>query len=548
MAVFLMDAITALRETRHQWGLHDTWRHSHPNQKVFTYRATSNNHPIKSRLDRIYTTPRVARRSFNWQHNATPVPTDHWLTSVKFAPLDAPYIGNGRWTWSIASLQNKKLTQAVIDEGMKLQAAMDTAPEHTDRNTTNPQLLWNKYKEDIKSTAKSNNKETYRGITARMTHLKKDLHDITQHPEFDTDETRRATEAILAQELEYLEKRKARDRKDKLKAEIALHGEKLGGVWSAMSKENKPRDIIYRLRVPHSNPPQYQRCSKKMAQLARDYHDALQQSDVATHPDPEENDHQLEIILNEIPNDQKLVNPDDAAMNWPITEDQVFKALRLTKNGTATGLDGCPYELWKALCDQHDSAKENNQNSFDIIKVLTTVFNDIRLHGVDPRTSFTQGWMCPIYKKKDRTEISNYRPITLLNTDYKILTKVLAIQLVEHIHALIHEDQAGFIPQRSIFNQIRLAQSIITYAEISETNGAIVALDQEKAYDKIHHNYLWKTLEAFHLPPPFVAIVKSLYQHATTRVAINGVLSSPFQVQRDETSDKVTPSCAPFST
>ena len=69
--------------------------------------------------------------------------------------------------------------------------------------------------------------------------------------------------------------------------------------------------------------------------------------------------------------------------------------------------------------------------------------------------------MCPIYKKKDHTDISNYRLITLLNTDYKILVKVLAIQLVDHIHSLIHEDQVGFIPRRSIFNQIRLAQSII---------------------------------------------------------------------------------------
>jgi hypothetical protein len=219
-------------------------------------------------------------------------------------------------------------------------------------------------------------------------------------------------------------------------------------------------------------------------------------------------------------------------MNQPITQNQVLRALRLTKNGTSTGLDGCPYELWKALNDQHHTTIEGPQNSLDIAKVLTTLFNDIRLHGVDHRTGFTQGWMCPIYKKKDRTDISNYRPITLLNMDYKILTKVLAIQLMDHIHSLIHENQAGFIPRRSIFNQIRLAQSIITYAEISETNGVIVALDQEKAYDRIHHDYLWNTLEAFHLPPPFIAIIKSLYQHATTRVAINGVLSPPFPVQR----------------
>ena len=528
-----VNAIAAIREKRHEWGLHDAWRHAHPNQKVFTYRAISNNQPIKSRLDRIYTTHRVAQHSFNWQHNATPVPTDHWLTSVKFAPLDAPYIGNGRWTWNITSLHDKKLTQTVIDKGVKLQTDLEnTAREQIDRNTTNPQLLWNQYKEDIKTAAQHHNKETHHKITSRVTRLQKDLQSITQHPDFDTDETMRTTEAFLAKELEHLEKIQARDKKDKLRAEIAVHGEKLGGIWSAMSKENKPRDIIYRLRIPNSNPPQYERCSKRMAQLACDYHEALQRSDPAIHVDPEENDRQLESILNEIPDNQKLESPDQTEMNWSITQDQVLRALTLTKNGTATGLDGCPYELWKTLTDSHDSATRNNRNGFDIVKALTAVFNDIRLHGVDPRTSFAQGWMCPIYKKKDRTEISNYRPITLLNTDYKILTKVLAIQLMDHIHTLVHKDQAGFIPQRSIFDHIRLAQSIITYAEISETNGAIIALDQEKAYDRIHHNYLWETLQAFRLPQPFITMVKSLYQHATTRVAINGVLSRPFPVQR----------------
>jgi hypothetical protein len=93
--------------------------------------------------------------------------------------------------------------------------------------------------------------------------------------------------------------------------------------------------------------------------------------------------------------------------------------------------------------------------------------------------------MCPIYKKKDPTKICNYGLITLLNTDYKLLTKVLALQLMEPIHLLVHPNQARFIPRRSIFNHIRLAKAIINYAEVMEENGSIVALDQEKAYNKI---------------------------------------------------------------
>ena len=65
-----------------------------------------------------------------------------------------------------------------------------------------------------------------------------------------------------------------------------------------------------------------------------------------------------------------------------------------------------------------------------------------------------------------------------------------------------------------------------------EENGAIIALDQEKAYDKIRHDYLWKALDAFNIPQTFTKTVKSLYQHAHTQVAINGVLSDRFPITR----------------
>ena len=155
-------------------------------------------------------------------------------------------------------------------------------------------------------------------------------------------------------------------------------------------------------------------------------------------------------------------------LDWLTSYAQIKLALILSKNGTATGLDGCPYEMWKEMDELHVEAVENRKEGFDILKTLTIVFADIKHYGVDGRTDFTEGWMCPIYKKKDTADISNYRPIMLLNTDYKLLTKALAIQLVQPIHQLIHPDQAGFIPKRSIFNHIRLVSTMINYAEVME--------------------------------------------------------------------------------
>ncbi len=149
----------------------------------------------------------------------------------------------------------------------------------------------------------------------------------------------------------------------------------------------------------------------------------------------------------------------------------------------------------ESLNDKHEAHKKVNKPSFDIIRTMTLVFQDIQSNGVNEKADIALGWMCPIFKKKDRMDISNYRPITILNTDYKILTKVLVLQLIDEMGKLIHDDQTGFVTKRSIHNNIRLATSIINYTEITETNGAIIALDQEKAYDRIRHDYLWTMLD-----------------------------------------------------
>jgi hypothetical protein len=88
------------------------------------------------------------------------------------------------------------------------------------------------------------------------------------------------------------------------------------------------------------------------------------------------------------------------------------------------------------------------------------------------------------------------------------------------------------MPGRSIFDQVRLARMMVHYAEVTEVNGLMVALDQEKAYDKISHDYLWRTLEKYNLPQDFINTVRSLYESAETVVIINGAISKPFQVSR----------------
>jgi hypothetical protein len=118
--------------------------------------------------------------------------------------------------------------------------------------------------------------------------------------------------------------------------------------------------------------------------------------------------------------------------------------------------------------------------------------------------------MCPIYKKGEKSEISNYRLITVLNTDYKIMTRALTSRLTDVVPKLIHPDQAGFMKNRRIEDQTDLVKMMIERCEATEQNSVIVCLDQEKAYDKISHDFLWHTLEKFEFPRHFIQTLKHL--------------------------------------
>lgn len=273
-----------------------------------------------------------------------------------------------------------------------------------------------------------------------------------------------------------------------------------------------------------------------MAALAMHYYDSLQTDGLDD--EPANRDDIIRKVL--MASTTRLSSESRNKLDVRLTVEDVERALQTSGYGKAAGLDGLPYELWRQLHKEFEKRTklsrgdrfESTRPLFNVIAVLTAVFNDIGDYGVAQGTNFAEGWIYPLFKKGDRRNIANYRPITLLNTDYKLLTKALALKLNDHVPHIIHPDQAGFIPGRHIYNQTRLAQDILEYDEAAEENGAIVALDQEKAYDKISHDYLWAVLSHFGLPDRFVRTIRSLYENAESLVMVNGVPSDRFKVTR----------------
>ena len=517
-------ATRALRECRHRLGVRDSWRTRFPTERSFTF--TTPNHTM-SRLDRIYIKEDLEDNVSDWSCDIPGIPTDHKMVSARLTPTNAPHIGKDRWSWPLGLLHDKQLNKKIHERGQKL--CTDLEELRVDDRSSNAQTLWQNFKDDIKIEATKAAKEQIPKITQRIKALKQDLAQTHQNDEIDSSPSIRTSAAFIEREIDHLEKKKFRKAYTRSQALWHLKGEKISKYWSKVNNPKKPRDLIHRLIDPQTQKPITR--SDEMARLTRDYHESLQTEDLQP-PTDQARKQAIERTLESIPDAQKLRNPDASPLNSEISLEDLLNALNQSKVGTAAGPDGIPYEVWKHLHQQYKSDLGHKRPAFNALNCMLSAMQDVQKHGVDQRTKLTMGWLCPIYKKKEKDQIKNYRPITLLNTDYKLLTKALSTQLTTHIHSLIHPDQHGFIRNRTILDPIRLNQTICAYADYMEENGAIVALDQEKAYDKIDHGYLLEVLKKFNLPHKFISTISSLYNTANTAVLINGVLSPPYKVTR----------------
>ena len=96
---------------------------------------------------------------------------------------------------------------------------------------------------------------------------------------------------------------------------------------------------------------------------------------------------------------------------------------------------------------------------------------------------------------QDRCYLANWRPISLLNVDYKILTKVLANRVKRVLPSLISNCQNGYVTNRSIHDSVRLVQDIIRYTEITQSPGVLISVDFRKAFDSIERKFIIKFSE-----------------------------------------------------
>ena len=202
-----------------------------------------------------------------------------------------------------------------------------------------------------------------------------------------------------------------------------------------------------------------------------------------------------------------------------MTKTECLKALKEMDSNKTPGSDGLPAEFYKMFWN-------------DIADFLLGSINYAYQKG-QLSVSQKRG-IIKLIPKKDTEPylVKNWRPVSLLNCDYKLATKAVANRLKLVLPKLIDNDQTGFLKGRFIGENIRLIDSVINFTAAKNIPGLLVFLDFEKAFDTIEWPFIHKTFHHFNFGSSILRWIKLFYHDIESCILNNGWSSNLFKLER----------------
>ena len=192
-------------------------------------------------------------------------------------------------------------------------------------------------------------------------------------------------------------------------------------------------------------------------------------------------------------------------------------AVRSGKPNKAPGGDGICREFFKLawVTTKHDALGVLNQMDSN-----GTIMKQQK-HGI----------LVCLPKTPTPTRPEDYRPLTLLNADFKLMERIIANRLRPWLVDLFQPSQHCSLQGNAVLEAIAAVREAVVYAETTNNALCILSLDFKAAFDNISHSYLFKTLKAYGFSEGFQQRFKSMYEGSTSSVQINGHISSPVPIR-----------------
>jgi exonuclease III len=470
------------------FNLFDVQRSKFPNTPFYTWSRGS----ISSRLDRFYIS--TSLRSSVEDTNVHAVPfSDHCVITLYLHPPDTPLTGPSFWKCNVAVLDNSEFVSD-FKRHWDLWANVNT----------HDHVWWDLVKRRVKKLVIKHSKRIAAAARANIRVLENDLDYVSK--------------------MELANPGVYRDLVDQIKSELnQLYSKRVDGVKirsRVQVQEESERPTRYFLKTE-----QCQAASSSIRTLHVDGRDVTDIDQIL-----DETSKYYHTLFQSEPIDQSLLDyfikdvpslkeDDRLICEGPITLVECEQALKAMKAHKSPGLDGLPMEFY---------SKFFHIIGPSYVAMMNSCFEDMVLPD-----SQKHGIIKLLCKDAAHPELlKNWRPISLLNLDYKILTKVLTNRLGRVIGKIVHPDQTSSVPGRSILDNIHLMRNLIDYLEFKDLPGILVSLDQQKAFDRVNHHYLLSVLKAYGFGEYFLKWIRLLYSGISSSVLVNGFLSPSFPLTR----------------
>ena len=444
-------SITAWREVCEQLGLGDAWRCHHPNIPGYTWHRTVQS----SRLDYMFVSQHWLRRAstMNLMPNTF---SDHAFIQICIDCTTAVR-GPGLWKLNTSLLLDedivRELKQKIKEQSWEVFSSHRTSWEHLKMEIR--QFLMEKAKTKAKAV-----KTRIADLTYRLQDLNvlKDILGLTPQEE----DLKDITEMELAQLID----KKAEGARKRCRTKWLEDGEKSSKYFFALEKirgaqrtlsslqkldgslTTEPKEILHELKEYFS-----QFFSRKTGIQLQDGH----------------------LIHTKITDEQR------EALERDIDSCDLRLAAEDCPKEKTPGTDGLPSELWDCCGEE-------------LLTRFLPMVQETMETGELPQTTRT-GNIVLIPKGEPSPHIKDWRPITLLNTDYKIIAKVLAARLRGLLNDLILPQQVGFVPGRQITVNVRKIIDAMWAAEETRCEALLVNLDFAKAFDSVDHESLFQIMD-----------------------------------------------------
>ena len=487
-----------VKNTWEEMGFVDVWRDFHPLQRDYSHFSQA--FSVHSRLDYIYT-QKENIELIQGCHIGIADVSDHSAVHMKVCLSDRKR--NTIWRLNAGLLNNKEVVEQIkVDIGHYL----------TDNNNgeTSPAMLWDALKAVIRGKLIAISSKMKKEKQARYKQLISDLTTLEQKHKLKADrqifaqmtEVRKQINMILQQEV---------DMKTRyLKQSYYEAGPRAAKLLARRLRKQQADRTIHRLVDPKTN--QIKHKQHDIEHIFKTYYEEL----YTQTPTSSEEETKLFLDRLDLPSIGVTQNK---TITRTINMEEIKAAIGRAKTGKTPGSDGFPSEWYKKF-------------EKELSPLLCSTFNWVKENDSTP-PSWKEAVITVLPKPgKDKTFCQNFRPISLLNVDYKLYTSILSERIQSFISDMIDEDQAGFILGRKTQDNIRRSLHIMHKINNNKIPAAMVSLDARQAFDKVSHRFLFLTLERFGFNERAIQCIKTLYVNPTARIKVNGSLTDRFDIEQ----------------